>query len=101
MEVPSDYKAGLQEGPSGRRRNRGHLPLPHHIGDPVMDAVVEELASLPRRRLQRFIRAGMEGDRDDMRNAPKLLRDFFVDAPQPNPEWRDYSAFAPDSPRLS
>ena len=30
-----------------------------------------------------------------MRNAPQLLRDFFIDAPQPDPDWLDHNAFAP------
>ena len=63
--------------------------------DPVMDAVAEEMAPLPRGLVHRFIQAGMEEDRDGLRNAPQWLRDFFIDAPQPDPDWLDRDAFGP------
>ena len=66
-----------------------------HIGDPVMDEVVEDLASLPQRRVHELIHAGMEEDRPGLRNAPQSLRDFFFDAPQPDPDWLDRDAFQP------
>jgi len=66
-----------------------------NIGDPVMDAVVEELASLPQDQVHRFIRAGMEEDREGLQKAPQLLRDFFIDAPQPDPDWLNRDAFGP------
>ncbi|MCE2457223.1 MAG: hypothetical protein J4G14_05350 [Dehalococcoidia bacterium] len=47
------------------------------IGDPIMDAVVEELASLPQSEVAQFLLAGMDEDREGMRNAPQLLRDFL------------------------
>ena len=60
-----------------------------------MDALVEEIAPLPQSEVHRFIHAGMEEDYDDLRNAPQLLRDFFIDAPQPDPDWLDHDAFDP------
>ena len=65
------------------------------IGDPVMDALVEEMASLPQSRIHQFVKAGINEDHQGLRNAPRLLRDFFVDAPQPEPEWLDKDAFGP------
>ena len=37
----------------------------------------------------------MEEDRDGLRNAPRQLRDFFIDAPQPDPDWLARDAFGP------
>ena len=65
------------------------------IGDPVMDAIVEDLAALPRHQIHRFIHAGMEEDYNGLKDAPKSLLDFFVDKPQPDPEWLDHDAFFP------
>ena len=62
------------------------------IGDPVMDAVVEELAPLPQDQVHNFIQAGMHGE--DMSHAPALLRAFF-DTPPPDPAWLDQDAFLP------
>ncbi|MCY4448537.1 MAG: oxygenase MpaB family protein [Chloroflexi bacterium] len=65
------------------------------IGDPAADAIVEELAPLRREEVSRFIHAGMEEDRKVLRAAPQALRDFFMDAPQPDPDWLDRDALAP------
>ena len=95
MEIPSDYKAGYEKARLVDKEVADNYIAHTNIGDPVMDAVVEELASLPQEQVHRFIRAGMEEDRDRLRNAPQLLRDFFIDAPPPDPDWLDYHAFAP------
>ena len=65
------------------------------IGDPLMDEMAEELAPVPQADLTRFIHAGMEQDVEVMRAAPKVLRDFFIDYPPPEPPRLDYEEFAP------
>ena len=95
MRVPTDYKAGYEKARLVDKETADNYIAHTHIGDPVMDAVVEELAPLPQDRVHRYIQAGMEGNRDGMQGAPQLLRDFFFDAPPPDPEWLDHSAFAP------
>ena len=95
MEVPIAYKEGHQKACLIAKEVADNYVAHTLVGDPVMDAIVEELASLPQRQVHRLIQAGMDGDRDGMRNAPRLLRDFFVDAPQPDPDWLDYDSFMP------
>ena len=95
MEVLSEYKAGYEKARLVDREVADNYIAHTHIGDPIMDAVVEELASLPQSEASQFLRAGMDEDHEGMRNAPQLLRDFFIDSPQPDPEWLDHSAFAP------
>ena len=95
MEIPSDYKAGYEKARLVCGETADNYVAHTLVGDPVMDAVEEELASLPQNQVEQFIRAGMDEDREGMRNAPQLLRDFFINAPQPDPEWLDHSAFAP------
>jgi len=92
---PSAYVDGYAEARALDREAADNYIAHTHIGDPVMDAVVEDLASLPQRRVHELISAGMEEDRGGLRNAPQSLRDFFFDAPQPDPDWLDRDAFQP------
>ena len=63
------------------------------IGDPELDPVMEELASLPPEDLHRFIGAGIEQHGERLRKAPQSLREFFNNLEEP--EWLDYEAFRP------
>ena len=63
------------------------------LGDPVLDPVLEELASLPPDDLHRFIEAGIEQQDKVLRNAPQVLRDFFNNLEAP--PWLDHKAFSP------
>ena len=63
------------------------------IGDPQLDPVMEELASMPPHDLHRFIEAGIEQQSDVLRKAPRSLRNFFENLEEP--EWLDYEAFRP------
>ena len=95
MEAPSDYREGYDKARVVDGEAADIYVAHTRIGDPVMGAVVEELASAPQDRIHRFIQAGMDGDRGGMWGAPKLLRDFFLDAPPPGPGWQDHDAFGP------
>ncbi|MBC9866281.1 MAG: DUF2236 domain-containing protein [Opitutae bacterium] len=63
------------------------------IGDPELDPVMEELASLPPHDLHRFIGAGIEQQDEVLRTAPQSLRDFFNNLE--DPPWLDREAFRP------
>ncbi len=65
-----------------------------HIGDPQLDPVMEELASLPSEDLHRFIGAGIEQHDEILRTAPQALRDVFEHINEP-PAWLDCKAFDP------
>ncbi len=95
LNPPSAYVESYAKARAVDREAADNYIAHTRIGDPVMDAVVEEMATLPRPKIHEFIRAGMEEDRDGLRNAPRLLRDFFIDAPQPDPDWLDRNAFGP------
>ena len=65
------------------------------VGDPELDPIMEELtASVSPENLHQFIKAGIEGEKDDLRKAPQALRDFFEKTEVP-PPWLDYDAFHP------
>ena len=95
MQMPTDYRAGYEKAGLVDQETADNYIAHTLVGDPVMDALVEEMAALPQEDVHRFIRAGMEEDREGLREAPQLLRDFFFDAPQPDPDWLDHDAFPP------
>ncbi len=92
---PSAYVGGYAKARTVDREAADNYIAHTRIGDPVMDAIIEDLASLPRHRIHKLIRAGMDENRDGLRNAPQSLRDFFFDAPPPDPDWLDRDAFRP------
>ena len=93
--IPTDYRAGYEYASLVDKETADNYIAHTHIGDPVMDAVVEELASLTRSQAHRFIKAGMDENYEELREAPQLVRDFFSDAPPPDPEWLDFDDFRP------
>jgi len=95
MKIPTAYIPGYEAARAIDPEMADNYVAHTIVGDPVMDALVEELAPLSRNQIHRLISAGMEEDRDGLRNAPQALRDFFMDAPQPDPDWLDHDAFAP------
>ena len=64
------------------------------IGDPELDPIMEELSAMPPADLHLFIRAGIEQRDEVLRNAPRVLRDFFETLEEP-PPWLGYDAFRP------
>ena len=95
MNTPSDYNAGYAKARLVDQEAADNYIAHTCVGDPVMDTIVKDLESLPQNRVHQLISAGMEEDRHGLQNAPKSLRDFFVDAPQPDPDWLDHDAFGP------
>ena len=95
MEMPSEYKEGYGKARLIDKEAADNYIAHTRIGDEVVDALVEEFAPLPQHKVHKFIQAGMQEDRAGLRNAPQSLRDFFIDAPQPDPDWLDLDAFAP------
>ena len=61
------------------------------IGDPEVDEILEECASLERADMQRFIHAGMEQDESVLSDAPAVIREFFERLETP-PDWFDREA---------
>ena len=93
VHVPSAYKEGYERArrhdPAGADSYLRHTG----IGDPMLDPVMEELASLPPPDLHRFIRAGIEQDNEVLHTAPQCLRDFFSSLE--DPPWLDREMFIP------
>ncbi|MCY4365430.1 MAG: oxygenase MpaB family protein [Chloroflexi bacterium] len=92
MNIPTEYTVGHERARLVDSELADRYVAHTLIGDPVMDAIVEELAPLPQDQVHGFIQAGMHGE--DMAQAPGLLRAFF-ESPAPDPVWLDHAAFLP------
>ena len=95
MKIPTDYTLGYEKAraiaPDIADKYLAHT----FIGDPLAEAMTEDLAELGGSESRRLIQAAMNEEGEEaLRNAPASLRKFFRDAETP-PEWLDYSAFAP------
>ena len=93
--LPTAYRINAEKALARYPRQAANYLKHTLVGDPRLDGMPQELAGMPRGEVSRFIQAGMDQDLDTMRTAPKVLRDFFVDSPPPDPPWLDYEAFKP------
>ena len=90
--APSAYVDGYSRAHAIDRQAAKDYIRHTTIGDPLMDAAVKDLASVPRSHASRFIAAGMDQDEEILRDAPQSLRNVFD---EPEPPWLDHSAFVP------
>lgn len=95
MEIPVAYRIGFMKALATDVDAAENYVAHTLVGDPVMDAVVEDLSGFPQTEVHRFIRAGMEQEHENLKGAPRSLQDFFLDAPQRDPDWLDHDTFAP------
>ncbi len=85
MVLPTAYRINAEKTLAKYPRQAANYLKHTLVGDSRLDGMPQELADMPRSEVSRFIQAGVDRDSDVMRNAPKVLRDFFVDYPQPDP----------------
>ena len=95
MFVPSDYRQGYERARAVAPDIADNYIAHTLIGDPLGEAMMEDVAELGSRESSRLIEAAMQQEGEEaIRNAPASLREFFRDTETP-PEWLDYGAFAP------
>lgn len=95
MELPSDYRPGLERARRVAPELADNYIAHTVIGDPAADALMAELAPLGQAKLGRFIQIGMDGrDERALREAPAILREFFESCAAV-PDWVDFSSFDP------
>jgi len=92
-QVPTAYTAQYPKAREHSQSRADNYIRHTTIGDPELDPVMEELASMRPDDLHRFIGAGIEQDAETLRKAPRALRDFFDGLREP--EWLDHEAFRP------
>ena len=93
LQPPSAYIEGYKKARLWDQVRADNYIRHTTIGDPVLDPVLDELASLPPDDFHRFIEAGIEQKEEELRRAPQALRDFFNNFE--DPPWFNYEAFRP------
>ena len=86
MQIPSSYLPGYDEVRPSNTELADRYMEHTMLGDPVADALVQELDVLDQEQVHQYIRALMDGDEEASRQAPEALRQFFRDI-EPPPEW--------------
>ena len=95
MNIPTDYKQGHEEARAIAPDIADNYIAHTHIGDPLAEAMTEDLAEFSPTESRRLIEAAMNDEGEEaLRDAPASLRNFFREAETP-PEWLDYSRLAP------
>ena len=95
MNIPTDYKAGYENARAVMPDIAANYVKHTLIGDPLAEAMTEDLAELSPTESRRFVEAAMNEEGEEaLRDAPASLREFFKDAETP-PEWLNYAEFAP------
>ena len=95
VNIPTDYMAGYENARQAAPEMASNYVAHTLIGDPLAEAMTEDLAELGDGESMRLIQAAMEQEGDEaLRSAPESMRKFFKDAETP-PEWLDFAGFAP------
>jgi len=92
--IPSDYRESFKRAHSVDPERATNYIVHTMIGDPVCDSMMAQLAEVPLREADRFIRAAIE-DPDDaaLKDAPAAMH-AFIEELQTVPDWVDYNDFA-------
>ena len=94
MNIPTDYREGYEKARQFEPEIASNYVAHTLIGDPLAEAMTEDLAELGEGESMGLIQAVMDQEEGALENAPDSVRKFFEDAEAP-PEWLDYAAFAP------
>ncbi len=95
VTIPADYKPGYEKARALAPEIADNYIAHTLIGDPVAEAMTDDLAEFSPEESMRLIEAAMNEEGEEaLRRAPDSLRAFFREAETP-PEWLDYAAFAP------
>ncbi|MYB38025.1 MAG: DUF2236 domain-containing protein [Gammaproteobacteria bacterium] len=94
LQAPGAYTAGCAKACGVDSTLATNYIRHTRLGDPVLDPVMDDVADLDGASLNRFIRAGIEHEDAELRQAPQSLRHFFEDAIGV-PSWVDFQSHAP------
>ena len=95
ITVPIDYRPGYEKARAFAPGIADNYLAHTLIGDPLAEAMTEDLAEFSPEESRRLIEAAMNQEGDEaLRGAPDSLRAFFREAETP-PEWLDYASLAP------
>ena len=95
MNMPTCYLSGYEKASALDAKTASNYVAHTVIGDPLADAMLDDLASLPSHERTLLFKAVMQ-DRDQgaLSDAPASVQAFFEDA-ESVPDWVDFNAFNP------
>ena len=93
LNFPSAYLDGHARAQAVDREAADNYVSHTVIGDPELDPMMEELASLRSAELHRFVGGCIEQSDEVALGAPRVLRDFFDN--METPSWVDHESFDP------
>lgn len=94
QQPPGAYAAGYAEACSVDSELAANYIRHTRLGDPELDPVMADVADLDAELLNRHVRAGIEGEAEQLGRAPRSLRHFFDDKVGP-PPWGDFESHGP------
>ena len=95
VDIPIDYTQGYEKARTVMPDIADKYIAHTLIGDPLAEAMTEDLADFGPKKSRLLIQAAMNEEGDEaLRDAPTSFREFFREAETP-PDWLDYSEFAP------
>ena len=93
--IPTDYRAGYEKARLLAPETAANYVAHTLVGDPLADAMMEDLASVSRQEQALLFQAIMhERDWDSLADAPASAREFFEDT-ETVPDWVDFDSFIP------
>ena len=91
--MPSDYIASYERARAVDPERARNYIVHTMIGDPVCDEMMTQLAEVPLREADRFIRAAIEAPDDpSLKDAPPALH-MFIEELETVPDWVDFDEF--------
>ena len=93
--IPTDYREGHEKARKIAPETADNYVAHTLIGDPLADAMMEDLASVSRQEQAILFQAMLhERDWDSLDDAPSSARAFFEDT-EKVPDWVDFNSFIP------
>ena len=92
MKIPKAYTEGYARGREADPERADNYVAHATIGDPLAEAMVADLDSLGQEESSRLIGAGMMGDAEALRDAPRSVQEFLAFYAEP-PDWVDLPSF--------
>ena len=92
--IPTDYRAGYEKARQLAPETAAKYVAHTLIGDPLADAMMEDLASVSRQEQALLFQAVLhEQDWDILADAPSSAKEFFEDM-EKVPDWVDFDSFS-------
>ncbi len=94
MNIPDTYAGGYEKARAIDPERAANYVAHTTVGDPLADALIDELAAIGHNETNRLIQLAIQGDRETLRNGPASLRALFESSAD-RPAWVDLQSHLP------